>query len=86
MLAATRQTVLDMKEKFEQAIQQGGDIEMMIHEFSDKLQILFEKISAEHFSAFWRILSLPKMIKNPNNMRGKTRPQVYYSAKKRKKR
>ena len=79
-------TLEDVKEKFEQAVQQGSDIEMLIHEFCDKLQIPFEKISSEDFSAFLRILSLSKLLKNPNNMRGKARPHVYHSAKKRKKR
>ena len=41
---------------------------MLIHEFCDKLQIPFEKISSEDFSAFLRILSLSKILKNPNNM------------------
>ena len=63
-----------MKEKFEQAIGPGSDIEMLIHEFCDKLQIPFEKISSEDFSAFLRILSLSKLLKNPNNMRGKASP------------
>ena len=54
-----------MKEKFEQAIHQGSDIEMLIHEFCDKLQIPFEKISSEDFSAFLRILSLSKIPKIP---------------------
>ena len=44
---------------------------MVIHEFCDRMQIPFEKISSEDFSAFLRILSLSKMLKNPNNMRGK---------------
>ena len=64
-------TLDDVKEKFEQAIGQGSDTEMLIHEFCDKLQIPFEKISSEDFSAFLRILSLSKQLKNPNNMRGK---------------
>jgi len=38
------------------------------------LQIPFEKISSEDFSAFLRILSLSKLLKNPNNMRGKASP------------
>lgn len=67
-------TLEDVKEQFEQAVQQGSDIEMLIHEFCDKLQIPFEKISSEDFSAFLRILSLSKMLKNPNNMRGKASP------------
>ena len=62
------------KEKFEQAIGQGSDTEMLIHEFCDKLQIPFEKISSEDFSAFLRILSLSKQLKSPNNMRGKASP------------
>ena len=75
-------TLDDVKEKFEQAIGQGSDTEMLIHEFCDKLQIPFEKISSEDFSAFLRILSLSKMLKNPNNMRGKVKaypghPQRY---------
>ena len=36
--------------------------------------IPFEKISSENFSAFLRILSLSKQLKNPNNMRGKASP------------
>ena len=77
-------TLEDVKEKFEQAVQQGSDIEMMIQEFCDKLQIPFEKISSEDFSAFLRILSLSKILKNPNNMRGKTKPQVHHGTKRRK--
>ena len=79
-------TLDDVKEKFEQAIHQGSDIEMLIHEFCDKLQIPFEKISSEDFSAFLRILSLSKMLKNPNNMRGKAKPQPYYAPKRKKRR
>jgi toxin-antitoxin system, antitoxin component, xre family len=71
----------DVKEKFEQAVQQSSDIEMLIHEFCDKLQIPFEKISSEDFSAFLRILSLSKLLENPNNMRGKARPKPYYASK-----
>lgn len=77
-------TLDDVKEKFEQSIQQGSDIEMLIHEFCDKLQIPFEKISSEDFSAFLRILSLSKMLKSPNNMRGKARSKPYYTSKKKK--
>ena len=79
-------TLEDVKEQFEQAVQQGSDIEMLIREFCDKLQIPFEKISSEDFSAFLRILSLSKMLKNPNNMRGKAKPQPYYSPKRKKRR
>jgi len=67
-------TLEDVKEQFEQAVQQGSDTEMLIHEFCDKLQIPFEKISSEDFSAFLRILSLSKQLKSPNNMRGKASP------------
>ena len=62
-------TLDEVKENFEQAIQMGTDTEAMIHEFCDKMQIPFEKISSEDFSAFLRILSLSKLLKNPNNMR-----------------
>ena len=79
-------TLEDVKEKFEQAVQQGSDIEMLIHEFCDKLQIPFEKISSEDFSAFLRILSLSKLLKNPNNMRGKAKPQPHYAPKRKKRR
>ena len=78
-------TLEDVKEKFEQAVQQGSDIEMLIHEFCDMLQIPFEKISSEDFSAFLRILSLSKMLKNPNNMRGKASP-IHPNRKARRKR
>ena len=47
----------------------GTDTEAMIHESCDKMQIPFENISSEDFSAFLRILSLSKLLKNPNNMR-----------------
>ena len=79
-------TLEDVKEQFEQAVQQGSDIEMLIREFCDKLQIPFEKISSEDFSAFLRILSLSKMLKNPNNMRGKAKPQPYFAPKRKKRR
>ena len=79
-------TLEDVKEQFEQAVQQGSDVEILIHEFCDKLHIPFEKISSEDFSAFLRILSLSKMLKNPNNMRGKAKPQPYYAPKRKKRR
>ena len=47
---------------------------MTIHGFCDAMQIPFEKISSEDFSAFLRILRLSKLIKNPNNMREKASP------------
>ena len=77
-------TLDEVKENFEQAIQMGTDTEAMIHEFCDKMQIPFEKISSEDFSAFLRILSLSKLLKNPNNMRGKAKSQPYHGAKKKK--
>ena len=79
-------TLDDVKEKFEQALEQGSQEEMVIHEFCDRMQIPFEKISSEDFSAFLRILSLSKMLKNPNNMRGKVKPQPYYAPKRKKRR
>lgn len=39
-------TLDEVKENFEQAIQMGTDTEAMIHEFCDKMQIPFEKISS----------------------------------------
>lgn len=79
-------TLDDVKEKFEQALEQGSQEEMVIHEFCNRMQIPFEKISSEDFSAFLRILSLSKMLKNPNNMRGKAKPQPYYAPKRKKRR
>ena len=64
----------------------GTDTEAMIHESCDKMQIPFENISSEDFSAFLRILSLSKLLKNPNNMRGKAKSQPYYMPKKKKRR
>ena len=75
-----------LREKFEQALEQGSQEEVVIHEFCDRMQIPFEKISSEDFSAFLRILSLSKMLKNPNNMRGKAKPQPYYAPKRKKRR
>ena len=79
-------TLEDVKEQFEQSFQQGSDVEFLIHEFCDKLQIPFEKISSEDFSAFLRILSLSELLKNPNSMRGKARPQFQHGTKKKKRR
>ena len=79
-------TLNDVKEKFGQALEQDSNEEIVIHEFCNKMQIPFEKISSEDFSAFLRILSLSKMLKNPNNMRGKAKPQPYYAPKRKKRR
>ena len=71
----------------EQALEQGSQEEVVMHEFCDRMQIPFEKISSRGLlRGFLRILSLSKMLKNPNNMRGKAKPQPYYAPKKRKKR
>ena len=77
-------TFTEVKEKFDRAMQLGSNEERVIHEFCDKMQIPFEKISSEDFSAFLRILSLSKLLKNPNNMRGKAKSQPYHGAKKKK--
>ena len=66
-------TFTDVKEKFDRAMQLGSNEERVIHEFCDQMQIPFDKIASEDFSAFMRILSLSKLLKNPNNMRGKAR-------------
>ena len=67
-------TLEDVKEQFEQAMQKGSNEEMIIHQFCEQMQIPFEKISSEDFSAFLRILSLSALLKNPKNMRGKASP------------
>ena len=77
-------TLDDIKERFQQDLQLGSNEEIIIHEFCDKMQIPFDKIASEDFSAFLRILSLSKLLKNPNNMRGKAKPQPYYAPKKKK--
>ena len=79
-------TLDDVKEKFGQALEQDSNEEIVIHEFCNRMQIPFEKISSEDFSAFLRILSLSKMLKNPNNMRGKAKSQPYYAPKRKKRR
>lgn len=79
-------TLEEIKGKFEQAVQQGSDMESAIHQFCERMEIPFEKISSEDFSAFLRILSLSKRLKNPNNMRGKAKPHPYYAPKKKKRR
>ena len=66
-------TLTEVKEKFDRAMQLGSNEERVIHEFCDQMQIPFDKIASEDFSAFMRILSLSKLLKNPNNMRGKAR-------------
>lgn len=79
-------TFTEVKEKFDRAMQLGSNEERVIHEFCDQMQIPFDKIASEDFSAFMRILSLSKLLKNPNNMRGKARTQPYHGAKKKKRR
>ena len=64
-------TFTEVKEKFDRAMQLGSNEERVIHEFCDQMQIPFDKTASEDFSAFMRILSLSKLLKNPNNMRGK---------------
>ena len=78
-------TLEDVKEKFERALEQGSQEEIAIHEFCDRMQIPFEKISSEDFSAFLRILSLSKMLKNPNNMREKAKAYPVHPQRYRKK-
>ena len=79
-------SLTDVKEQFDRAMQLGSNEERVIHEFCDRMQIPFDKIASEDFSAFMRILSLSKLMKNPNNMRGKARPQLPYNGVKKKKR
>ena len=79
-------TFTEVKEKFDRAMQRGSNEERVIHEFCDQMQIPFEKIASEDFSAFMRILSLSKLLKNPNNMRGKARIQPSHGTKKKKRR
>ena len=58
----------------------------MLHEFCDQMQIPFDKIASEDFSASMGILSLSKLLKNPNNMRGKAGPKPPHETKKKKRR
>lgn len=64
----------------------GSNEERVINEFCDRMQIPFDKIASENFSAFMRIMSLSKLLKNLNNMRGKTHHQVHNSKRKKKRR
>ena len=64
----------------------GRNEERVISEFCDRMQIPFDKIASDDFSAYLRILSLSKLLKNPNNMRGKARPQAHRGTTKKKKR
>jgi len=70
-LADPQPTLDDVKEKFEQALQQGSNEEMVIHEFCDRLQIPFEKISSEDFFGFLRILSLSEDAQKSQQHEGK---------------
>ena len=79
-------TLDDIKGQFEKAMQKGSAEEIVIHEFCEQMQIPFEKISSEDFSAFLRILSLSKLLKNPKNMRGKASPISPVRKNKRKRR
>ena len=77
-------TLDDVKEKFEQAIGQGSDIEMLIHEFCDKLQIPFEKISSGGLLGVPADTEPVQAAQKSNSMRGKARPKRYYASKKKK--
>lgn len=78
-------TFTEVKEKFDlRAMQLSSNEERAIHELCDQMQIPFDKTSSEDFSAFMRILSMSRLLKNSNNMRGKVRPQAYYGTKKKK--
>lgn len=66
-------------------MQLGSNEERAIHEFCEQMYIPFDKIAFEDFLAFMRIMSLSKLMKNPNNMRGRLKLQLYYGRKKRRK-
>ena len=83
-IADPQPTLRQVQEKFQRTMQLGSNEERMIHEFCDQMMIPFEKISSEDFSAFLRILSLSKLLKNPNSKRGKAKPQPYFVPKKKK--
>jgi transcriptional regulator with XRE-family HTH domain len=72
--ADAQPTLAEYEQKFRQTMQLGSGEERVIHEFCDKMQIPYEKISSADFSAFMRILSMSKLLKNPNSQRGKGRP------------
>jgi hypothetical protein len=72
--ADVQPTLAEYEQKFQQAMKLGSGEERVIHEFCDKMQIPYEKISSADFSAFMRILSMSKLLKNPNSQRGKGRP------------
>lgn len=76
-------TFKEIKEKFDCAMQLGSNEERVIHEFCDKMQIPFDKIAYEDFSAFMRILSLSRLLKNPNNISGKGKKPSSISRKNR---
>lgn len=64
-------TFIEVKAKFDRAMLLDNNKEQVIHKFYDQIQILFDKIASEYFSAFMRILCLSKLMKNPNNYEGK---------------
>ena len=78
-------TFTEVKEKFDLAMQMDSNEEPVIHEFCVQMQLPFDKISSEDFSAFLRILSLSKLLKNPNNMRGKAKAYPVHPQRYRKK-
>ena len=81
--ADSQPTFTEVKEKFDRAMKLGSNEERVIREFCDQMQIPFDKIASEDFSAFMRILSLSQLLKNPNNMRGKSKSKPYDGRKKR---
>ena len=63
-------------------IMQSSICGTVIHQFCNQMQIPFDKIAPEDFSTFMRILSLSKLLKDPINMRGKSRAKAYRGTKK----
>ena len=73
-------TLDDVKGKFEQALEKDSNEEIVIHEFCDRMQIPFEKISSEDFSAFLRILSLSKLLKKSQQHEGQGKTAAVFCA------
>jgi transcriptional regulator with XRE-family HTH domain len=82
---ADKQPALDdIQKDFEEAMNYGSNEEALIRMFCSQMSIPYEELSSEEFTTFLGILKKSKHIKNPRNMRGRSKPYQTHGKGKRK--
>jgi phage gp29-like protein len=82
---ADKQPALDdIQKDFEEAMNYGSHEEALIRMFCSQMSIPYEELSSEEFTTFLGILKKSKHIKNPRNMRGRSKPYQTHGKGKRK--